>query len=179
MRVYRIAGQDHGLRRILAVGGRVGYYRLVDRRAKELTHDGLAGQATGLDGTCDGRLRRRWRRASSCSSALAWCGSPARSWASRTALCWRPWSSCQPWSTSCCEVTWRSCAGQEDGPPRSLQVAKAEVNLTGDALIRIQDVEVRELKGGTLDRKIDEPVLMDMPLGYRYAAQEAGPFQDR
>ena len=53
-----------------------------------------------------------------------------------------------------------------------VQVAKAEVNLTGDALIRIQDVEVRELKGGTLDRKIDEPVLMDMPLGYRYAAQE-------
>ena len=70
-------------------------------------------------------------------------------------------------------------ARQGGGPPRSLQVAKAEVNLTGDALIRIQDVEVRELKGGTLDRKIDEPVLMDMPLGYRYAAREAGPFQDR
>lgn len=38
--VYRITGQDHGMRRILAVGGRVGYYRLMNHREKELTYDG-------------------------------------------------------------------------------------------------------------------------------------------
>jgi hypothetical protein len=53
-----------------------------------------------------------------------------------------------------------------------VQVARAEVSLTGDALIRIQDVDVRELKSAALAGKTDEPVLMDMPLGQRYAAEE-------
>jgi hypothetical protein len=53
-----------------------------------------------------------------------------------------------------------------------VQVAQAEVSLTGDVLIKIQDVDVRELKSAALERKTDEPVLMGMPLGQRYASAE-------
>lgn len=53
-----------------------------------------------------------------------------------------------------------------------VQVARAEVSLTGDALIKIQDVDVRELQNATLEEKPDAPVLMDMPLAQRYAADE-------
>ncbi len=55
-----------------------------------------------------------------------------------------------------------------------VQVSRAEVSLTGDALIKIQDVDVRELKSAVPDGKADEPVLMDMPLGQRYVAEEVG-----
>lgn len=53
-----------------------------------------------------------------------------------------------------------------------VQVARAEVSLTGDALIKIQDVDVRELQNAALEEKTDALVLMDMPLGQRYAADE-------
>lgn len=53
-----------------------------------------------------------------------------------------------------------------------VQVARTEVSLTGDALIKIQDVNVSEPRSAALERKPYEPVLMDMPLGERYVAEE-------